>query len=83
MLWTRYINKVKSHKCYEFVVKSIVAMPNRSKFAMDGLEFLGNSYDDHRLSIQLIQVKQVTVKNPKEMFVNHDYHGHGLCVSKD
>ena len=70
------ISKGKAHKRYEFGCKVSVAMTNQKNWVVGVKALPGNPYDGHTLAGALKQVRRITTRQIKEVFVDQGYRGH-------
>jgi IS5 family transposase len=71
------ISKGKAHKRYEFGCKVSVAATSRGGWFVGAQALHGNPYDGHTLKAALEQVQRITGADPKQVFVDMGYRGHG------
>jgi len=72
------IAKGKAHKPYEFGVKVGIVTTSRESFVVGMKSLPGNPYDGHTLTASLEQSARLTGVQPKEVFVDRGYRGHGV-----
>lgn len=70
------IGKGKSHKKYEFGVKTSLITTHKSNFIVGMMTCPGNPYDGHTLSAALNQVEQMIGRRPSTCYVDRGYRGH-------
>jgi transposase, IS5 family len=71
------ISKGKAHKRYEFGCKVSVAATSRGGWFVGTQALQGNPYDGHTLKGALEQVQRIAGRDPKQVFVDMGYRGHG------
>ena len=71
------ISKGKAHKRYEFGCKVSVAATSRGGWFVGAQALHGNPYDGHTLKAALEQVQRIAGADPKQVFVDMGYRGHG------
>jgi transposase, IS5 family len=69
------IGKGKARQPYEFGVKVSVATTHKEGLVVGMRSLPGNPYDGHTLHAALEQVKNLTKRQPKEVFVDLGYRG--------
>ena len=69
------IGKGKSHKKYEFGVKTSIATTHKSNFVIGIKALPGNPYDGHTLSDALDQIESITGIRPSDSYVDLGYRG--------
>lgn len=72
------IAKGKAHKPYEFGVKVGIVTTSRESFVVGMKSLSGNPYDGHTLTASLEQSARLTGVQPKDVFVDRGYRGHGV-----
>jgi len=75
--------KGKAHKKYEFGCKASIASTSKSSFIVGAMAHHGKPYDGHTLPTVLEQVERLTGIEPKEVYADLGYRGHGITKEKD
>lgn len=70
------ISKGKAHKRYEFGVKVGMATTSQGNWVVGIQAFPGNPYDGHTLEKTMEQMKRLTGREAKEIYVDKGYRGH-------
>ncbi len=68
-------SKGKARQPYEFGVKVSVVITHKEGLVVGMRSLPGNPYDGHTLHAALEQVKNLTKRQPKEVFVDLGYRG--------
>lgn len=76
------IGKGKSHKKYEFGVKTSLVTTHKSNFVIGMTTFPGNPYDGHTLVSALDQVEKLVGRRPDICYADRGYRGHSEQQSK-
>lgn len=76
------IAKGKSHKRYEFGVKTSIVTTHRSNFVLGIKTFTGNPYDGHTLKEALAHVEKLVGRRPEIGYVDRGYRGHEELKTK-
>lgn len=77
------IAKGKVRQPYEFGVKVLVATTHKEGLVVGMQSLPGNPFDGHALHMALEQVKNLTQRQPKEVFVDLGYRGATIPAGVD
>ena len=72
------IAKGKVHKRYEFGNKASIASTSKGNWIVGAQSLKDNPYDGHSLKAALTQVSKISGRDPKKVYVDQGYKGHGV-----